>query len=202
MKIIDNFLKDDKYNKVIYPKKQIVLHHTAGNKNAQSSIDWWNSQKSKIGTAFIIDYDGNIFRCFYEDYWSFALGLKTINRLVIEKQAIQIELCAWGQLTKSNNAYYNYLKKKVDNNEVYELKNKWRGFNYFHKYSDEQINSLNELLNYLCDKYNIKKEINPDIFDINEKALNGDTGIYAHCSYRKDKFDIYPDDRILNIFKK
>lgn len=200
MEIIDNFLKDGHYYKEDYQKRQIVLHHTAGNKNAQSSIDWWNSGKDRVGTAFIIDYNGKIFRCFPEDYWAFALGLKTANRLVLEKYAVQIEMCAWGQLKKVNNEYYNYLNKKVDSSEVYELETLWKNEKYFHKYSDNQINSLKELLNYLCDKYKIKKEINEDIFGLNNKALSGDIGIYAHCSYRKDKYDIYPDKRILNIF--
>ena len=38
-------------------------------------------------------------------------------------------------------------------------------------------------------------------FDLNMDALNSVPGIYSHSNYRKDKSDLYPDERIIKMLQ-
>ena len=64
MNIIKYELSDKQYIKEKHEKKQIYLHHTAGNGSAKNTIDWWNSNADRIATAYVIDADGTILNCF------------------------------------------------------------------------------------------------------------------------------------------
>ena len=45
------------------PKKSLFLHHTASS-TANSSWSWWNNNKERVGTAYLIDRDGTVIECF------------------------------------------------------------------------------------------------------------------------------------------
>lgn len=44
-------------------QKYIVLHDTEDNSNAESIINWWDSNGKGVATHFIINKDGSIFQC-------------------------------------------------------------------------------------------------------------------------------------------
>ena len=46
-------LDSEQYYRTNHKKDLIVLHHTAGG-SAASTVSWWNSNKSRIATAYII----------------------------------------------------------------------------------------------------------------------------------------------------
>ena len=67
-------------------KKYIIWHGTQGRTaytpsngrpgEATTSIDGWNAAKKHIGTPFLVDRDGAIYRTFKDDReWIFHLGL-------------------------------------------------------------------------------------------------------------------------------
>lgn len=200
MNIIDNILDDNQYFKEKQFKNQIVVHHTAGSGNAVNVIHGWNFNPIQIGTAFVIDSKGQIYKAFEPEYWAYHLGLKTGNNISLNKASIGIEICNWGQLLEKNGKFYNYVNKEVPSNEVIKLP-KFRGFEYYHAYNDFQLDSLKQLLKYLCDKFAIDKTYKENIFDINHKALSGVNGIYTHVSYRSDKNDCSPQPNLINVLK-
>ncbi|MFN5416011.1 MAG: N-acetylmuramoyl-L-alanine amidase [Flavobacteriia bacterium] len=194
-------LKDNQYFKEKQFKNQIVIHHTAGSGNAENVIHGWNFNVEKIGTAFVIDSKGKVFKAFEPEYWAYHLGLKSGNNLSLNKGSIGIEICNWGQLIKKGEKYYNYINKEVPENEVIQLPNKFRGFEYYHKYNDAQLTSLRSLLLELCAKFGINKDYQSDMWDISANALLGKNGIYTHVSYRSDKNDCSPQFNLIELLK-
>jgi N-acetyl-anhydromuramyl-L-alanine amidase AmpD len=209
MNLIQYNLSTNQYIQEETTKKQIYLHHTASSYNAKSVIDSWNSNKERIGVCVVIDGDGTIYQCYNSKYWGYHLGVKesvfkqfNLPYINLDKLSIGIEICCWGQLTKKGDKFYNYLNKEVPINEVIELDKEFKGYKYFHNYSDKQLDSLRDLLTLFRDKYNIDIKYNEDIFDVSKRALMGLNGVYTHNSVRSDKVDIYPNPRLIKMLKQ
>lgn len=205
LKIIQYPLSAAQYISDKTAKNKIIFHHTASNGDAKSVIQGWERDNiGRVATAYVISYDGTVYQAFNDDYYAYALGLSTTKSRDIEKSAVQIEICAWGFLRKTNDGkYLNYLDKEVPANEVIDLGSPWRGQRYFHKYSDAQIKSLVALVSQICKKHGIKGSLSLSDFNVSQQALdNRGKGFYTHCSYRADKTDIYPDQRLIKAFSK
>ena len=171
-------LKDTQYFKEKTLKTQIVIHHTAGGGNAENVIHGWDFNPERVATAFVIDSKGEVFKAFEPEFWAYHLGLKTSQNLSLNKGSIGIELCNWGQLIK-----------------------KFRGFEFYHKYNDLQIESLRKLILELTAKFAINKKYNSDMWDISLNAILGKNGIYTHVSYRLDKNDCSPQINLITMLQ-
>lgn len=194
-------LKDNQYFKTKHTKTQIVLHHTAGGPNGDNVLHGWNFNPERIGTAYIIDGDGKVIKAFEPEFWAYHLGLKTASNEALNKSSIGIEVCNWGQLIKKpDGKFYNYINKEVPPSEVVQIK-KFRGFEFYHKYNDAQIESLRKLILELSAKFAINTEYNGDMWDISQNALNGKNGIYTHVSYRADKNDMSPQFNLIQMLQ-
>ena len=207
-KIVQERLDSNQYNHEEHPKRQIYLHHTAGGPSAVNVAKFFNSQEGRVATAFIIGSKGTIVQCFSSKHWAYHLGLKEdvfienkVGYQSLDKISIGIEICNYGPLTKRNGYYYNYLNARVDYTEVEFLATKYKGHIYWQKYTDAQIESTRQLLVYLCDTYKIPRNYYSSIFDIDKRALQGERGIFTHNSVRKDKSDIYPCPRMIEMLK-
>ncbi len=198
--MINKILNNDQYFKEKTFKNQIVLHHTAGGGNAENVIHGWNFNQERIGTAFVIDDKGEVFKAFEPEYWAYHLGLKTNFNKPLNMASIGIEVCNWGQLIKKGDKYFNYINKEVPAEQVSVIK-KFRGFEFYHKYNDAQIESLRKLLLELCATFNINKTYRSDMWDISNNALGGLNGIYTHVSYRADKNDMSPQFNLVEMLK-
>jgi hypothetical protein len=200
-----------------YPKKQIYLHHTAGNANPLTPYNSWETTRDKVATCVTIGgnsqglgswIDGQIVQGFSSKYWAYHLGLKqeTFTRAGVkfqwlDKISIGIEICNWGQISYKNGKYYTYVNREIPANQVQELEEGYRGFKLWHKYTDAQIESVRELLVYWNGKYGIPITYNDDIWSINKRALSGDPGVYTHNSVRRDKTDIYPCPKMIAMLQ-
>ncbi len=207
-KIVQERLDSNQYNHEEHPKRQIYLHHTAGGPSATNVAKFFNSQPGRVATAFIIGAKGTIVQCFSSKHWAYHLGLNQevfteagVSYQSLDKISIGIEICNYGPLTKRNGYYYNYLGARVDYTEVEFLDKKYKGHIYWQKYTDAQIESTRQLLVYLCGTYKIPRDYYATIFDIDKRALQGDRGIFTHNSVRKDKSDIYPCPRMIEMLK-
>lgn len=200
MEIVNKILNNDQYYREKQFKNQIVLHHTASGGIAENVIHGWNFTPVRVGTAYVIDGKGKIYKAFEPEFWAYHLGLKTASNDKLNKASIGIEVCNWGQLIKKGDKFYNYVNAEVHIDDVIQIK-KFRGFEYYHKYNDAQIESLRGLLLELSAKFNIKKEYNGDMWDVSQNALNGVNGIYTHVSYRSDKNDMSPQFNLIQMLQ-
>lgn len=200
-----------------HPKKQIVLHHTAGNSSGVNTVKDWNTDnRGKIATCVAISglgaqnsSDGEIVQAFSSKHWAYHLGIKTdvftaynLPAVNLDRISIGIEICNWGQLEKKGNKFVNYVNREIPSDQVTTLEKPHKGYKHFHKYTDAQIASVKELLLYWSGKYNINLLFDYDqMFSVNKKALSGEDGLFTHNSYRRDKMDIYPCPRMINMLK-
>jgi len=210
-------LKETEYYKSAQTKKQIVLHHTAGNSSGVNTItNWNNDNRGRIATCITISGpgnrtspDGEICQAFSSKHWAYHLGVKQevfrawkVPYQVLDKQSIGIEICNWGQLDLENGKYLNYVDREVPADQVTKLDTPYKGYTYFHKYSDAQIESVRQLLVFWKDTYKIDLTYDYNqLFSVNTKALKGENGLFTHNSYRKDKIDIYPCPRMIAMLK-
>jgi N-acetyl-anhydromuramyl-L-alanine amidase AmpD len=202
--------KEGQYIKQVTKKNQIYLHHTAGGNDGYAVYKWWEMNKERIATHFVIGADGTILQGYDLKYWAFHLGAKesTFNSQGVrwrslDKQSIGIELCNWGQLTKRDGQYYNYVNGKVDADEVTILDEPFKGFSYYHAYTDEQIESLRKLIIHIKDQTGIDTKVNfSQLWDISKEALKGTPGIYTHNSVRRDKNDVYPCPKLIRMLQE
>lgn len=220
--IIQVDFPDSEYHRKQTNKKQIVIHHTVSGIGVHGDIRWWRQNTSRIGTSIIVGHDGKIYQCFSSKYWAHHLGIKqkvfnehniiNINNTELNQSSIGIEIDSWGGLVKARKYWYpakwNEVKKIHESNtsvdpikNIVEFPKGYRGFYAYEKYTDEQIESTRQLLEYWSKIHNITTKYNEDMWDVSLSALKGKEGIWTHNSYRADKSDCYPDERLIKMLK-
>jgi N-acetyl-anhydromuramyl-L-alanine amidase AmpD len=201
-------LKDSQYFAEESAKTQIYLHHTAGNGNAEAVSRYWNGTSDRVATAFVVGQDGLIVQCFSSKHWAWHLGISKAEfkgqgakYQNLDKASVGIEVCNWGYLKEKDGKFYNYVNARVPESMVTTLDEPFKGYKHWYKYTDAQIESTRQLLVYLCDTYNIPREYRAQIFSLDKEAFKGTPGIYTHNSVRKDKSDIYPCPRMIQMLE-
>jgi N-acetyl-anhydromuramyl-L-alanine amidase AmpD len=201
-------LKESQYFAEESAKTQIYLHHTAGNGNAEAVSRYWNGTSDRVATAFVVGQDGLIVQCFSSKHWAWHLGISKAEfkgqgakYQNLDKASVGIEVCNWGYLKEKDGKFYNYVNARVPESMVTTLDEPFKGYKHWYKYTDSQIESTRQLLVYLCDTYNIPREYRAQIFSLDKDAFKGTPGIYTHNSVRKDKSDIYPCPRMIQMLE-
>lgn len=224
--IYDCLLSDDEYIKSEVKKETIWLHHTAGGSRPDWTIGGWekdyvkdkkgnpvldkkgNMIPLKVGTQYVIGrkssstgdslWDGKVLRAFDDKYWAYHLGINTKND-ELNSKSVAIEICNYGQLTLRDGVFYNYVNKPIMESEVVEVS--FRGYQYWEKYTDAQLESTRRLILYLKSKWGIDIQsgiYNETWFDYN-KAWFENGGIRSHTQVRVDKCDIFPQKEMMQM---
>jgi len=212
MNLVQTDFPEGQYIKEETAKKQIYLHHTVGRSNGVNTFKWWASNPIRVATCVCISgpgaIDGQIVQGFNSKYWAYHLGLKKavfdaygLPVLNLDKISIGIEICNWGQLSYTGGKFYNYVGGEVAEADVVELAQPYKGWKYFHNYSDAQIESTRKLLLLWNQRYGIPLSYNEDIWQVTPRALMGQAGVFTHNSVRKDKVDIYPHPKMIQMLK-
>lgn len=201
----------------------LVIHHTAGWDNPYNVIHAWNVDKlGRVATQYVIGglnvdgktlYDGEVVECFPDGYVGWHMGSVSSFEYA-SKLSAGIELCNFGYVTLKNGKYYTYTNKEVPQSQVVDLGYKFRGHQYWHKYSDKQLESLKKLFIHIKKIYPkidfsgglvkmLKDGVEPKIaFEYNANFDKGkEFGIWTHTNARKDKFDCYPCPRLVELLK-
>jgi N-acetyl-anhydromuramyl-L-alanine amidase AmpD len=207
-KIVQHRLKKGQFFEEASDKTQIYLHHTAGNGNAEGVARFWNSNESQIATAFVIGENGTIVQCFSSKHWGWHLGIDSedFSRMGskyknLNKLSVGIEVCNWGMLKEKNGKFYNYVGGVVNPSYVTTLEEPYKGYKHWYKYTDAQIESTRQLVEYLCETYGIPNTYRKEIWSLDKAAFDGEKGIFTHNSVRKDKADIYPCPRMIKMLQ-
>ncbi len=212
------FLSESEFINELHYKNQIILHHTAGGPRPDFTIGWWEQDKQRVGTAFVIGrkagngqnkFDGAIYRAFPEFLWAYHLGLSGKNSTIsadlrssLNKTSIGIEICSYGPLLKQVDGTFKTVvnNKVIPKENVTDLGSDWRGYRYFEKYSEKQLEACKKLIMALAYFFDIPiDDIQYDSkwFDIRKEALNATPGIWTHVNYRKDKTDCFPQSELI-----
>lgn len=182
--------RTDKQNKT-----HIFLHHTAGGSVA-GAIAGWNSTPERVATPYIIERTGDIYEVYDPELWANHLGGKC--PLWLEKASIGIEIVCYGQLTKKiNGDLTTYTGRTIKPEDA--VKADFRGYEYYQRYTPEQISALKQLLPYLVDKFKIKLQEDRKNFWEYQDPSKLPPGIWSHTTVRKDKVDIFPQKEIVDL---
>ena len=224
--IYDNFISEDKYSKEEFKKETIWLHGTGGGSRPDWSVNGWKDsfikdkrgnavldqngklQLLKVASSYIIGrksssvndglWDGKILNTFEDKYWSNHLD---INNKDLNSKSISIEICNYGPLTLgSDGRFYNSVNKPILDSEVVKLDKTYRGYDYFEKYTDAQIESTRKLILYLMNKHAV--EIEGRIYNENWFNYNDDLskrGIRTHSQVSRDVFDLFPQKEMIQM---
>jgi N-acetyl-anhydromuramyl-L-alanine amidase AmpD len=191
-------LPDDQYFHNGSKKTGIALHHTVGG-TASSTLNWWKTDEQMVGTAFLIGRNGKIYEVFDPEGWAWQFGLKwsSEEKIRFEKRFIGIEIASEGGLIKSGGKLYSFDrisdKTRKNEDEAFDYGKDYRGYRYFDKYETAQIDSVIELINYLCETFKIPKKLPKKYLDYYGKKLIDFEGIIGHTMVRADKSDPAPD---------
>ncbi len=199
------------------------IHHTAGWDNPYKTIRGWNRDtRGRVATQYCIGgtnvkgkaapHDGQVVECFPNNYLGWHLG--KVGKFAISKFSGGVELNNFGYLKKKDGKYYTYVNTEVKPEYVCDLGYKFRGHQYWHAYSDKQIESLRLLILHLKDIYPkmdlengipkmLKEGVHPkEAFEFNEDAYYArQFGLWSHTSVRKDKFDCFPQPELVEMLK-
>jgi len=225
-KIVQVDFPTAQYYKIDHVKTQIVWHHSAGWDNAQGMFNGWIENAERVATCCGITDDGTIYQIFSSKYWAYHVNILSkgnkqvkenpiyapyFKRAVdVENRTIGVEVLNWGGLKRVDGKYHtwasahiNPLYKKditVDEKKVQYYPEGFRGYYYYEKYTDREIESLWKLTRYWMGRYDIPLNPHQDIFELNQSAFQGVPGIYTHCSFRIDKQDMHPQPELLKMF--
>ncbi|AEA44955.1 N-acetylmuramoyl-L-alanine amidase [Fluviicola taffensis] len=199
MKIIQLPLLESRYFRTAYTKKQIVLHGSNSDSSPKDTVSFWHTNPTKFGSPFIIDRDGTIYQTFESHYWIHHIGIKGKDFTSLDQHSIGITLSCLGPLKNIDGLFYSMTNSLVDVSEIIDYGQEFRGSRYFHRYTDEQLQSLNQLLQKLCATYQIPKQIATEQWDISLAALDGKPGIFSSVNFRKDRSDCHPQPELIQM---
>lgn len=133
-------------------KKLIMLTHTSRvGKDYLTSLNIRNNGKYDRLPNYVILKDGSVIETLPHNQTSNYLDNKKINKKSI---IICLENLGWVNKNLLSTTYSNWLGNKVT--DVYVKK--WRNKYFWDKYTDEQLKSLVELCNKVCEETNIPKK--------------------------------------------
>lgn len=214
LKVVEFFMPEDEYKPGPINAEWVFIHHTAGWHNPYNVIKQWDADKNgAISTEFVMGgpsvkgndtkYDGEVVQAFPAGNWGYHLGKN--GSFKMHKNSIGMEVCNFGYVKNGK----TYAGTNVEESQIVTLDKPFRGHSTWHRYSDEQIKSLKLWLEFIAERDNIDiraglpalvKEKGADAFEFNEDAFYGKVkGVWTHTNTRKDKFDMFPQQELLDM---
>ena len=210
------YMPKNEYVSENVPKEYVVLHHTAGDDNPYSTIDIWaKDTRGRIGTEFVLGgqdhttsaskYDGEMVQAFPTGNNAWHIGNSGSGYM--NRRAVGLEICSMGYLDAK---FKTYKKSTAAPEQVITLDSPFRGFVNWHRYSDNQIDAISKWLRFIGERDGvdlkvglyqwIKKDGPKKAFEFQEDAYYGKVkGLLSHTNIRRDKMDVYPDPRLIDV---
>jgi uncharacterized UPF0160 family protein len=157
--VLDNTtysLTEKNYIPIETDKTQIVIGHTF-NSDMKHFLGWnkrYNGKYKKTA-AFTIDAAGFVYKHFEPKYSSEFLDTDELNNKSI---VILLENNGWLVKDVEKNEYITWIGN-IYNKPIDISEKRWRNYKYWDKYTDEQFESALELVNMLCEQFNIPKTV-------------------------------------------
>lgn len=138
-----------------FMKTQIIIGNTFS--NGLNHVTGWETRmngKYKSTAPITILMDGTIHLHFDPKHHSDFMGIENID-----KHSIPIVLENLGWLTKDlqNDRYLTWIGD-IYNGENKVVEKRWRNHTYWTTYTNEQVESLVNVCEYLCDRFDIPRE--------------------------------------------
>lgn len=225
VKITKYLLKQGQFQTGSAKKEYIFLHFTAGWENPFRVVDDWNTDtRGTIGTQYVIGgrnpqtladkYDGQIIQTMTDKDYAWHLG---IGNTPMHRNSVGIEVCNFGALDKVGKDFMSWANRRIAPSEVVDLKQEFRGKRYFHKLTNEQLESLYFILHYISQsngidltkglKERLSKMNKFKAFDYDDEIRSGKLrGVFTHTNVSPknkygnfEKWDLFPQDELIDL---
>ena len=214
LEIDQHILPKGEYKPGPTKKEYCFLHHTAGWHNPYNTINAWGRDKrGAVATEFVLGgpsvkgnddkYDGTLVQCMPEGAYGWHLGKNGSQHM--HTHSVAIEVCNFGSI-KGGKTWAGTVAAE---SQIVKLPKVFRGAQYWHRYSDKQIEVLRQWILYIADRDNIDvrkglveevKAKGADGFGWNADAYYGKVkGLWTHTNTRKDKVDMFPQPELLDM---
>ena len=231
--IHQSYMPKDEYYTTDEKKDWIFLHHTAGWNNPFNTIKHWaRDTRGRVATEFCLggqkittgddEFDGTTVQAFPEGGYGWHLGT---GNSIMHRASVGIEVNNFGWLTeggyykringsktwikKTPGKFYTYVGTEANPNQIVELKENFRGFKYWHRYSDKQIIELEKLIRWIGERdgIDIRKGLPELIREKGAKAFDecsvsmcaNKKGLWTHTNVRSTKFDMFPQVELMDM---
>lgn len=166
-------------------KKQIVLCHTSRKvEDYLSALKYrYNGNNSYI-PHYIVTREGKILNLIPPNTYSEFMENNNIDKKVI---VVCLENLGWLRKNPLTRSYVNWIGN-IYNEGIYEKK--WRGHFFWQPYTDEQMNSTGELINKLCDDFNIPKTLVGH--NVKVDGISNFDGVVTKSNYYTNRTDLSP----------
>jgi len=212
--INQKYMDKDEYLAGPTKKEYLFLHHTAGGHDPYGVVKMWNNDtRGRIGTEFVLGgqsafngndlYDGVIVQAFPEGAYGWHLGNNGSDYM--HSHSVGIEVCNFGYIKDGK----TYTGQKADPKQIVELTKPFRGYKFWHRYSDKQLSTLKALILHIAkrDNIDVRKGLVEEIkkkgaagFEWNENAFYGKVkGMWTHTNTRKEKVDMFPQQELMDM---
>jgi hypothetical protein len=173
------------YHQQEYTKKQIVIGHT-GRQDMNHYDSWINRHNGNYTktSAFTIDRDGKVYQHYDPKFYSDYISLHDMGPFTIP---ITLTNVGWVLKDDINERYYDWLGHNyiLDDNEI--VRKRWRNKDYWVKYTDEQLKSLLNLTDKLCEDFEINNNC------ISHTVFNEDVDIYEGITFKSNYYQEVTD---------
>jgi hypothetical protein len=207
------WMAEGTYFKGPVPKDWIFLHHTAGGPNPYQVADMWaRDNRGNVATEYILGgqsvdgksakLDGELIQCFPDNGYGWHTGT---GNSVMHRNSVAIEVCCMGQIVNGK----TYVNTPADPSQVIKLAKPFRGFQYWHNYSEAQLKTLENWIKFIANKYSIDPRVGlveyikakgADGFDICDVAkAEAKPGLYTHTNVIRGKVDMYPHPDLIDM---
>jgi hypothetical protein len=207
------WMAEGSYFKGPVPKDWIFLHHTAGGDNPYQVADMWaRDNRGNVATEYILGgqnvgnkntkFDGELIQCFPDGGYGWHTGT---GNSVMHRNSVAIEVCCMGQIVNGK----TYVNTAADSSQIIKLAKPFRGFQYWHNYSDAQITALKHWILFVANKYSIDPRIGlveyirakgADGFDVLDvRKAESTPGMYSHTNVIRGKVDMYPHPDLIDM---
>jgi len=209
-----HYLPKGEYKEGSWNNEYVFIHHTAGWHNPYNTVDHWaRDNRGAVATEFVLGgpsikgndnkHDGEVVQAFPEGGYGWHLGKNGSQHMHIH--SVGIEVNNFGYLKHGR----TYAGQLVEDSQIVELPEAFRGFKEWHRYSNKQIENLKKLILHIANRDNIDvrnglpsliKKHGAKAFEFNEDAYYGKVkGLWTHTNTRKDKFDMFPQPELLDM---
>jgi len=213
LNVIEHHMPAGTYFKGPVPKEWIFLHHTAGWDNPYQVADMWaRDKRGNVATEFILGgqnvkngtdkYDGDLVQAFPEGGYGWHTGTGNSR---MHRNSVAIEVCNMGYIENGK----TYVGTIADPSQVVKLAKPFKGHQYWHRYSDKQIEVLKKWILHIANKYSIDprvglvewvKEKGADGFEVLDlDKANKTPGLYTHSNVVSWKSDMFPQQELIDM---
>lgn len=167
------------------PKTQIILCNTGADLDDHliKLKNRFNGKYNRI-PHFTISETGKIHQHIPTDSYTKFIGFDEVDQQAI---IVTLENPGWLSYNLKMNQFYDW-----KGNEYYgeHIERSWRNKRFWATYKKEQVESLSELLNYLCRECSIEKDFTGN--NVTMAKARAHKGILCRSNYNKYYYDLSP----------